>query len=71
MLTDSASDPMDGIAQGGGMTGLWLMDDQTIFCDPRIVPEVLKTVDEKIKMFERGGGTQQSQNARQLLRNGR
>eukprot|EP00974_Lingulodinium_polyedra_P067307 6516746-Lingulodinium_polyedra.AAC.1 len=31
------------------------MDDQTIFCDPRIVSDVLKTVDEKTEMPERGG----------------
>eukprot|EP00974_Lingulodinium_polyedra_P000986 91141-Lingulodinium_polyedra.AAC.1 len=54
MLADGASDPMDGIARGGGVTDLWLMDDQTIFCDPCWVPDVLNTVDEKTEMVERG-----------------
>eukprot|EP00974_Lingulodinium_polyedra_P009794 940870-Lingulodinium_polyedra.AAC.1 len=31
------------------------MDDHTLCCDPRIVPDVLKTVDEKTEMPERGG----------------
>eukprot|EP00974_Lingulodinium_polyedra_P109373 10582979-Lingulodinium_polyedra.AAC.1 len=37
------------------MTHLWLMDDHTILCDPRIVADVLTTVDEKTEMPERGG----------------
>eukprot|EP00974_Lingulodinium_polyedra_P094942 9201512-Lingulodinium_polyedra.AAC.1 len=55
MLPDNASDPMDGIARGGGVTDLWLTDDQTMFCDPRLVPGVLNVVDEKTEMVERGG----------------
>eukprot|EP00974_Lingulodinium_polyedra_P051482 4953360-Lingulodinium_polyedra.AAC.1 len=37
------------------MVDLWLMDDETMFCDPVLVPAVLDAVDGRAGAPERGG----------------
>ena len=44
MLQNNATDPYDNIHPQGGMVDVWIMDDQTVICDPILVNAVVDAV---------------------------
>ena len=55
MLEHDASDPFDLIHPNGGLVDAWIMDDQTIICDPKLVNPIIDAVDQTCQRPERGG----------------
>ena len=55
MMQQDAQDPLDEVQQDGGTVDVWLMDDQTIACDPRLLCVVLDAVDDGCQDKSRGG----------------
>ena len=47
--------PIDPIHPDGGVVDVWLMDDQTIACDPILVNAVIDAVDTTCQDPKRGG----------------
>ena len=45
MLQNSASDPYDNIHAQGGTEDVWIMDDQTVICDPILINAVVDAID--------------------------
>ena len=45
MLAQDAIDPYDEVQTDGGLVDIWLMDDQTIICDPALTNAVVDAVD--------------------------
>ena len=55
MLQRDAEDPYDPIQPNGGVVDVWLMDDQTIACDPTLANAVIDAVDTTCQDTTRGG----------------
>ncbi|MFM7978988.1 MAG: hypothetical protein ACKPKO_06690, partial [Candidatus Fonsibacter sp.] len=55
ILPHNTHDPFDLIHQDGGMVDLWLMDDQTIICDPALINTIIDAVDRACAAPTRGG----------------
>ena len=55
MLQHDAQDPYDPIHPNGGVVDVWLMDDQTIPCDPVLTNAVIDAVDITCQDPKRGG----------------
>ena len=57
MLPDNASDPYDNIHPQGGLVDVWIVDDQTVICDPIMTNAVIdaSTLPAKIPNEEESG----------------
>ena len=55
LLQHDAQDPYDPIHPNGGFVDVWLIDDQTIACDPLLTNAVIDAVDTTCQHPKRGG----------------
>ena len=54
-LEHNEQDPLDAIHPDGGLVDVWVMDDQTIVCDPKLANAVVDPVDHTCQHPKPGG----------------
>ena len=55
MLEHNSQDLLDAVRPGGGLVDVWIMDDQTIICDPTLVNSIIDADDVACQGPSRGG----------------
>ena len=46
-MQQSATDPLDEVQPAGVTVDVWLMDDQTVMCDPRLICPIRDALDKE------------------------
>ena len=54
-MQQSATDPLDEVQPAGVTVDVWLMDDQTVMCDPRLKSPIRDALDKECTDPTRGG----------------
>ena len=55
MLQHDTNDPFDLIHPNGGMVDVWIMDDQAVICDPKLIHPTIDAVDNACQHPQRSG----------------